>query len=379
MDKTLELPQRKARAKVQKSEKIEILSQNQLIWRRFKKHKLALIGLWVLVIMYFVAILGDFFAPYAIDKRMRGLKAAPPTTIHWVSSITGLRTPFIYQVEKTVDEKTRMAIFKEKTDIEYPVQFFVHGDAYKILGFIPGNLHLFGVDKAVSINLFGTDDISRDLFSRTIIAARISLFIGLAGVFLSFFLGCIIGGISGFFGGVVDEAIQRFIEMLMSIPGLSLWMALSAAIPRNWSVEKTYFGITLVLALVGWTGLARVVRGKLLSLRDLDFVTSAKISGESDLNIIIKHLLPNFASNLIVSITLAIPGMILGETALSFIGLGMQEPGISWGVLLQDTMNLNSLSMSPWKLIPVAFIVTTVLMYNFIGDGLRDASDPYSL
>ena len=221
---------------------------------------------------------------------------------------------------------------------------------------------------------------SRDLFSRTVIAARVSLFVGLGGVAISFVLGCLIGGISGYTGGIVDESDFNALSILLiAIPTLPLWMVLSAAIPREWPVEHTFFAITIVLSIVGWTGLARVVRGKLLSLRDLDFVVASKLCGGGDLYIINRHLLPNFASHLIVTLTLAIPGMILGETALSFIGIGMLEPGVSWGVLLQDTMNFGALVHQPWKLIPGVFIIVTVLMFNFVGDGLRDAADPYSL
>ncbi|MHB8627023.1 MAG: ABC transporter permease [Aggregatilineales bacterium] len=361
------------------AERIGYQSQGRLILRRFLRHKLARLGLIVLAILYFAAIFADFVAPYASDTRFRGAQNAPPSAIHFDSTTNGLRTPFVYARQRTTDPNTFQTVYTEITDKEYTLKLFVHGERYKFLGLIESDLHLFGVDGNVPINLFGTDDVSRDLFSRVIIGARISLFVGFVGVAISFILGCIIGGISGLLGGLVDEVIQRVVDLLISIPTLPLWMALTAAIPRNWSVVQTYFAITLVLSVVGWAGLARVVRGKLLSMRDLDFVVAARISGAGDLYIVIRHLLPNFASYLIVSMTLAIPGMILGETALSFIGLGMQEPGVSWGVLLQNTMNITAIAFTPWKLIPVVFVFVTVLMFNFVGDGLRDAADPYSI
>ncbi len=362
--------------------KADYLSQGKLIWLRFRKHTLAKIGLIVLSVLYLTAIFGDFFAPYTSQERFRGYKDAPPTTIHFLDENGKFQGPFIYPVEKTRDPDTRRVQYVEITDQPYALRLFVRTEPYKFLGLFNTDLHFFGVeqnDADAQIWLFGTDSLSRDLFSRVIIGARVSLFIGLGGVFLSFLLGCLIGGISGYLGGIVDGMIQRVIDLLISIPTLPLWMALSAAVPRDWSVTQTYFAITIVLSIVGWTGLARVVRGKLLSLREMDFVTAAKISGSSNLKIIAAHLLPNFMSHLIVSITLSIPGMILGETALSFIGMGMQEPGVSWGVLLQDATDLVSLAHHPWKLIPTIFVIITVLMYNFVGDGLRDAADPYSL
>lgn len=362
--------------------KTDYLSQGKLIWLRFRKHTLAKIGIIILTILYTVAMLSDFVAPYTSQERFRGYKDASPTKVHFITEDGQFQGPFVYAVEKTRDPETRRVTYVEVTDQAYRIRFFVRTEPYKFLGFIETDLHLFGVeenDNEVAVWLFGTDSLSRDLFSRVLIGARVSLFIGLGGVLLSFLLGCLIGGISGYLGGTVDGIIQRVIDLLTSIPTLPLWMALSAAVPRDWSVTQTYFAITLVLSVVGWTGLARVVRGKLLSLREMDFVTAARISGSSNFKIITRHLLPNFMSYLIVSITLSIPGMILGETALSFIGMGMQEPGVSWGVLLQDATDLVSLAHHPWKLIPTIFVITTVLMYNFVGDGLRDAADPYSL
>ncbi len=357
---------------------VEYMSRGKLIWRRFWRHRLARLGLPVLFALYMMAIFSDFIAPYRPDTRLKGFKDAPPSVIHFGVGENRFQ-PYVYARKRSFHPKTFREIYTEEEDKKYPIHFFVRGETYEILGLFKLDLHLFGVDEGANVTLFGTDSVSRDLFSRTVIGALVSLFVGLGGVAISFIFGCLIGGISGYLGGIVDEIIQRIIDLLIAIPTLPLWMVLSAAIPRQWPVAHTYFAITIVLSIVGWTGLARVVRGKLLSLRDLDFVVASKLSGGSDLYVITRHLLPNFASHLIVTLTLAIPGMILGETALSFIGIGMQEPGVSWGVLLQDTMNFGALVHQPWKLIPGVFIIVTILMFNFVGDGLRDAADPYSL
>jgi peptide/nickel transport system permease protein len=356
------------------------ISQTRLIWRRFKRHRIALFGLCVLIFFYMVAIFAGFFAPYNADTRFRGMQNAPPVVIQFTDENGQLTTPYFYERNRERDPQTFAPVFTDDLEARHPVLLMVRGDKYKLLGIFETDIHLFGTDDPdVPLNLFGTDDVSRDLFARVIHGAQVSLFIGFGGVFISFLLGCVIGGISGYLGGRVDEIIQRIIDLLISIPTLPLWMALTAAIPRDWSVTQTYFALTLVLSAVGWMGLARVVRGKLLSMRDLDFVTASKLAGGSDFYVVIRHLLPNFASHLIVTITLAIPGMILGETALSFIGLGMQDPGVSWGVLLQETLNFTAIAQQPWKLIPAVFVIITILMFNYMGDGVRDAADPYSL
>ncbi|NMB11067.1 MAG: ABC transporter permease [Firmicutes bacterium] len=361
----------------QKAERFHYASQRQLIWWRFKKHKLAMLGMIVLFVMYFVSIFAEFFSPYPVENRIKNFQNAPPTRIRIVSEEGGLRTPFICAMDRKLDPATFKYNFIEDKSKEYPVKFFVKSEPYKILGFIPVSRRFVGVE-GTHMFLFGTDRLGRDLFTRVLHGGRISLFIGFGGVFLSFILGCFFGGISGYFGGVADEIIQRVIELLMSIPHIPLWMALSAAVPRHWPVVKTYFAITIVLATVGWAGLARVVRGKLLSLREEEFALAAKAAGANEFRIITKHLLPAFVSYLIVNLTLSIPNMILGETALSFLGLGMQPPAVSWGVLLQDAQDIAAISGRPWQLIPVIFVVLTVLMFNFLGDGLRDAADPYS-
>ena len=255
----------------------------------------------------------------------------------------------------------------------------MQGDTYKFWGQWETNRHLFGTGlEGPPLVLFGTDELGRDILSRTFYGSRISLSIGFVGVFLSFFIGVTLGGISGYFGGIADEIIQRIIDFLLSIPALPFWMALAASLPRDWSVTKTYFAITVILSIIGWSGLARVVRGKLLALREEDYTLAAQAAGASQPRIIFRHLLPGFTSHLIVSLTLAIPGSILGETTLSFLGLGMQPPAVSWGVLLGDAQDMVVVAQQPWRLIPGAFVVVAVLLFNFIGDGLRDAADPYA-
>jgi peptide/nickel transport system permease protein len=361
----------------EKEEKFYLASQSQLIWWKFRRHRLAMIALPLLIFLYLLAIFADFFAPYNPETRFSAYLNVPPTKIHFFSKEDGFHHPFIYNLKRELEPKSFQFTFTEDRTKRYPIRFFVRGESYKLLGLFPTNIHFFGTE-GIPVFLFGTDKLGRCLFSRTIYGARISLSIGLVGVFLSFILGVILGGISGYFGGIVDEIVQRTIDFLMSIPGIPLWMALSASLPRNWSVVKTYFAITIILSLVGWCGLARVVRGKLLALREEDFVMAARLVGASEWRIITRHLLPSFASHLIVSITLSIPSMILGETALSFLGLGMRPPAISWGVLLQDAQEVIVVAQRPWQLLPAFFVIITVLLFNFLGDGLRDAVDPYA-
>lgn len=357
-------------------EKIYLASQWQLIWWKFKRHKIAIISLGILFLLYLCAIFCEFLAPHSITYRSEEFYDAPPTKIH-IFKNGKLTRPYIYGLKKELDLETFKFKFTEDKTRIYPIHFFVRGEPYKLLGIFPTDKHLFGTE-GFPIFPFGTDSLGRCLFSRTIYGSRISLSIGLIGVFISFLLGIIIGGISGYFGGTIDNIIQRVIELLISIPTIPLWMVLSASLPRDWPVVKTYFVITLILSIIGWCGLARVVRGKLLALREEDFVMAARLSGVSEFRIIVRHLIPSFASHLIVSITLSIPSMILGETALSFLGLGMQPPAVSWGVLLQDAQNISSVALYPWRLIPAFFVILTVLCFNFLGDGLRDAADPYS-
>lgn len=351
-------------------------SQWELIWWRFRRHRLALISAGLLILLYIVAIFAEFFSPYTSNTRFEGFQNAPPTRLHLIKPDGSLQ-PFVYGTQRKLDQKTFKFTYIEDQTQVIPVQFFVKGEPYKLLGLIRADVHLFGV-KETRVNLFGTDRLARDVFSRTLHGARISLSIGLVGVFISFMLGVILGGVSGYFGGVVDDIIQRVIDFLLAIPGLPLWMTLSAALPRDWPTLRLYFAITIILSILGWCGLARVVRGKLLALREEDYTLAARGAGASSWRIITRHLLPGFTSHLIVSITFNIPGMILSETALSFIGLGIQPPAVSWGTLLQDAQNLTAVAHQTWLMIPALFVIATVLLFNFVGDGLRDAADPYS-
>jgi peptide/nickel transport system permease protein len=350
------------------------LPQWRLMWRQFRRHKLALIGLIVLVPIYFVAVFAGFFAPAGSDSAHTALPYAPPQRVHF-SSEQGL---FVYGYSSTRDQDTFEQTFTVDKNKIVDVGLFVRGDSYKILGLIPSDIHLIGPTKAGDpFFLLGADQSGRDLLSRLIHGARVSLSIGLVGVFASFLLGMLIGGISGYYGGPIDNAIQRVIEFIMSIPTLPLWMALSAAMPNSWGPLTRYFAITVILSLIGWTGLARDVRGRFLSLREEDFVMAARLDGCGRGQIIFGHMVPSFASHIIASVSMAVPRMILGETSLSFLGLGLQPPAVSWGVLLEGAQNIRAVATAPWLLTPGLAVVVVVLAMNFVGDGLRDAADPY--
>ncbi len=355
-------------------------SQFQLMWWKFKKHRLALVGSTILGVFAIVALFAEFLSPYASTARTPDYLNGRPQTLHFVDAagVFHLR-PFTYALTATMDPETFLLETKEDPDNPWPVRFFIKGDPYTMWGGIKSDRHLFGVDaERGHLHLLGTDQLGRDILSRLFYATRTSLTIGVAGLFISFFLGLIIGGVSGFFGGGVDDAIQRFIEFIRSIPTLPLWMALAAALPKEWSPQRVYFTITILLGLLGWTHLARRVRGKLLSLREEDFVVAARIAGSTDARIIARHLLPSFLSYIIVDLSISFPYMILAETSLSFIGLGLRAPVISWGTLLQDAQNVQAIALYPWLFTPVAFVVLAVMAFSFVGDGMRDAADPYS-
>lgn len=356
-------------------ERYYVASQWELMRRKFRKHKLARVGLIILAVYYFIALFCEFLAPYDTKVYFAEYQYAPPQRIRFF----GGQGHFMYVYGLKGERNTRNFRMEFSIDrsVKHPIRFFAKGVEYKFWGLFRTRTHLFGTEEPGVMFLLGTDQRGRDLFSRLLYGTRISLSVGLLGVAASFVLGVVIGGISGYYGRKVDMVIQRIIEFLMSLPTIPLWMALSAALPPDWPNIRIYFGITIILSLLGWTGLARAVRGKLLELRNEDFVMAATVSGTKESRIILRHMLPSFMSYLIVHLTLAIPYMILGETSLSFLGLGLRPPTVSWGTLLQDAQNVTVISFYPWMLIPGIFVVVAILCLNFVGDGLRDAADPY--
>jgi peptide/nickel transport system permease protein len=352
--------------------------QWKLVWWKFRRHKLAQLALVVLGIFYLIVIFAEFVAPHTPLHRYKDYTASPPTRIYLRDVNGNFHWPFIYETVRTRDPVTMRPIYKVDAESRHPVKFFVRGDPYEMWGVFEWDVHLFGTPPgSMPFFLLGTDSLGRDVLTRIFYGARISLTVGLVGVFLSFIGGLLLGGISGYFGGVADEVIQRVIDLLISIPTIPLWMSLAAALPQDWPQLRVYFGITIIFSVLGWTQLARVVRGKMLSLREEDFVMAAQLDGESEWSIITKYMLPSFTSYIIVSLTMSIPGMILGETSLSFLGLGLRPPTVSWGVMLQEAQDIMIVAQLPWVMWPVVFVIVAVLMFNFLGDGLRDAADPY--
>ncbi|HEX9460995.1 MAG TPA: ABC transporter permease [Alphaproteobacteria bacterium] len=351
-------------------------SQWKMMWWKLKRHRLAVVSGAILVVMYASILFSEIIAPYNLNTRHADFIYAPPQPIHLIHDGHFIG-PYVYGFDYRLDLDTLRRTYTPNLAQVERLRFFCLGDRYKWWGVIPGRFHLVCPAEGGTLFVFGTDRLGRDMFSRLAYGARVSLTIGLIGITLSFLVGITLGGIAGYYGGWPDHLIQRSIEVLQSFPKLPLWMALSAALPVSWSPLYVYFGITIILGLLTWTGLARAVRSKLLALREEDFCTAAVLMGASPRRIIGRHLLPSFMSHLIASATLHIPQMILGETALSFLGLGLRPPITSWGVLLTEAQNINVVALYPWLMIPVVPVIVTVLAFNFLGDGLRDAADPY--
>jgi peptide/nickel transport system permease protein len=376
---TLNLAEIGADLEEQFASSVTLLSHRQLVVLRFRKNRLAMAGMVVLIVLYLMAAFCEFVAPYDPHRRFRGGAYLPPVHIRLRDEEGRWHRPFIYARTSKTDRETFERVYVEDTTVRYPIKLFVRGDEYKMWGLFKIDLHLFGVDEeGAPLALLGTDKLGRDLFTRVAYGARLSLSVGLVGVFLSFGIGLTLGGAAGLLGGTVDNVIMRVNDFVRSIPQVPLWMGLAAAVPPEWPQTRVYFAITVILSFVGWTGLSRIVRGRFLALRDDDFVLAAVQAGASPWYLIWEHLVPSFMSYVLVQLTLDIPGMILGETSLSFLGLGLLPPAISWGVLLRDAQQLQEVAIHPWILTPVAFVFATVLSLNFFGDGLRDAADPYS-
>lgn len=353
----------------------------RMAWWRFRQNRLAVFGAIVVLSFYVIcALLAEFFAPYSVE-HMSDFLEAPPQQIHFMDSDGNFRRPFVYGYTEVVDMQLMRRSYEVDTSVTYDIHFFVRGEPYLLLGLIETNIHLFGTDPEnpdAHVFLFGTDRLGRDMFSRILFGGRLSLLIGLMGQLMTLFFGVTLGAISGYYGGFIDNIVQRSTEFLSAFPDIPLFLALAAAIPPQWSPIAVYFMLTIILAFVRWGSLARQVRGLILSLREREYVLAAQSFGTSDRAILFRHLIPGTMSHVIVIATLSIPGMILAETALSFLGLGLRPPLTSWGVLLQEVSNVRAIRFAPWLLLPVPFIITAVLGFNMLGDGLRDALDPYS-
>jgi peptide/nickel transport system permease protein len=358
---------------------VELLSVRQLMWLHFKRSRPAVYSGIFLLFMYLVAAFAPFLAPYGVRTTHDQYPSAGPHLPRFVDVEGRFHIrPFVYKLERTVDPQTFRSTFSEDTSEMYPVRLFAKAESYTLLGLIPTERHLFAVEEPGKIFLLGTDRQGRDLFSRILFGSQVSLTVGLVGVAISLVIGTVVGMVSGFYGGLTDAIVQRVGEVLLAFPQIPLWLALAASVPSNWPSIKVYFGITLVLSIVSWAGLARQVRAMVLSTREQDYVMAARLSGNNDMRIITRHIFPNILSHVLVVTTLAVPGMILGETALSFLGLGIRPPMTSWGVLLSEAQHTRVLVQQPWLITPVAFVVAVIIAFNFVGDGLRDAADPFA-
>jgi peptide/nickel transport system permease protein len=372
------VPESEARAPAG-DQRLFVASQWQLMWWRFRKHKVAVASAVIILGFYAIVIGADFLAYADPDLSEAQRSLMPPQRLYLFD---GWRfAPYVHAIKGARDPQTFKRVYRADPNEKVPVRLFAHGFEYRLFGLIPTTRHLIGVDgdrdASKTIFLLGTDVQGRDLWSRLMYGTRISLTIGLVGVSVSLVLGVVLGGLSGFHGGVVDTLIQRVIEILRSIPTIPLWMGLAAALPREWTILQVYFAITIIISLLGWTELARVVRGRFLALREEDFVVSARLVGCSQIRTIFVHMVPSFMSHIIAATTLALPAMVVSETALSFLGLGLRPPAISWGVLLQQAQNVQTVAISPWLMLPAVPVIVAVMAFNFLGDGLRDAADPY--
>jgi peptide/nickel transport system permease protein len=351
----------------------------QLVWRRFRRSPVSIVGAFMVLILVFLAIFADFFSPTSLSKIDLQSAFIPPQKVHFIDHQGHFHLrPFVYNYTYTVDPLTFKVYWKEDTSKRYDIKFFGHGSKYKILGLVSSDLHLFGVDQGGTIYLLGTDKLGRDLWGKACEGGRISLTMSLFGTIISVVFGAVLGIASGYYGGWVDNVLQRFTEFVAAFPSLPLWMALAAIVPKTADSFTIFVYMSCIFALLSWTTLAREVRGKVLSLRETDFILAAKEMGASDARIIFRHLFPNTLSHVIVILTLTIPSVILAESFLSFLGIGITEPLISWGLMMRNTQDIQTLGQNPWILAPIAFIVVAVLGFNFLGDGLRDAADPYA-
>jgi peptide/nickel transport system permease protein len=371
-------PQRDLEAERAAADRISMATQWQLMWWRFRKHRGAMVAAVVVFIFYIIVLFADFFAYSPPSQSDAQLSLLPPQPIIFFDGDEF--RPHVLGLTGKRDPKTFKRVYQPDPDKKMYLTLFAEGYPYKLWGLFETNRHLIGVKEGKAeegIFLMGTDIQGRDVFSRLMLATRTSLTIGLVGVALSLFLGILLGGISGLYGGWLDSIIQRIIEVVRSIPTIPLWMALAAGMPSQWPITRIYFFITLIIALIGWTTMARVVRGRFLALRQEDFVTAAELAGASQMRIIFRHMVPSFLSHIIAATSLALPAMIIAETSLSFLGLGLRAPAVSWGVLLQQASNIQAVAITPWLLYPAVPVIVAVLAFNFLGDGLRDAADPY--
>ena len=365
----------------EEEEAIFVATQWQLMWWRFRRHKLAMVSAFILSVFYIIAVASEFLS--SSDPSLSAVDVAylRPQKLHWFD---GGFDPHVQEIIGKRDPKTFKKVYTTDPESNIPVRLFVRGFEYNFLGIIPTDRHLIGIEGGAEGEygrgapyILGTDVLGRDVFARIMFGTRVSLSIGLVGVAISFILGVTLGGVSGYYGGLADTIIQRIIEITRSIPTIPLWIGLAAAVPPQWSIMRIYFAITVILALIAWTELGRVVRGRFLAMREEDFITAARLAGASDVRVIFRHMVPSFTSHIIAAGTLAIPFMIISETALSFLGLGLRAPAISWGVLLQEAQNVQSVAVYPWLMVPAVPVIIAVLAFNFLGDGLRDAADPY--